>query len=234
MTVAQFRACGTVEGMGRPTSPLATREKIIAEATALIDEGGLPNLTTRRLAARLGIKGPSIYNHFPTMDAVADAVIDSILEEVDNSSFDKYDWRTAIPIWARDYWSVLQKHRGIVPLMAQGPGTRTVQLQMADRLYGALTDGGWPPRQATEVAIAIRNYIAGSALGSYSGGFPTDEGVYGADLPHLGDAHRLPEYQASLDAAAFERGLNGLMDGLVLSYASEVAGLARRAAGPEG
>ena len=203
-----------------------TREKIVVEATALIDEGGLANLSTRRLAARLGIKGPSIYNHFSTMEAVADAVIDSILAKVDTSSFEEHGWRTAIPIWARSYWAVLQNHPGIVPLMAQGPGTREVQLHLADLLYGSLTKGGWPPRQATEVAIAIRNYISGSALGSYSGGFPVDERVYGEALPHLGDAHRLREYQSSLDEAAFERGLSSLMDGLILGYASEVVGLA--------
>lgn len=219
--------------MGRPSNPLVTRERIVAEATALIDEGGLSNLSTRRLAARLGIKGPSIYNHFATMEAVADAVIDSILAEVDNSSFEKHGWRTAIPAWARAYWAVLQKHPGIVPLMAQGPGTRPVQLRLADLLYGALTGGGWPPRQATEVAIAIRNYISGSALGSYSGGFPEEEGAYGDDLPHLGDAHRLRRHQDSLDTAAFERGLACLMDGLVLSYADEVVGLSSRTR-PEG
>ena len=71
--------------MGRPTTPALSPQRIVAEATALIDEEGLAALTTRRLAARLGIKGPSIYNHFATMDAVADAVINSLLDTVDTN-----------------------------------------------------------------------------------------------------------------------------------------------------
>jgi AcrR family transcriptional regulator len=214
--------------MGRPTTPATTRQRIIVEATALIDEDGLAALTTRRLAARLGIKGPSIYNHFPTMDAVADAVINSLLDTVDTSMFESAGWRTALPVWARSYWSVLQKHPGIVPLLARGPGTRSAQLRLANASYGALVDGGWPPRQATEVAIAVRNYISGSALGSYSSGFAEGAGFYAEEFPHLTDAYRLPERQGALDLAAFERGLACLIDGLVLHYAIEVAGLPDR------
>ncbi|MDQ1060727.1 AcrR family transcriptional regulator [Arthrobacter globiformis] len=216
--------------MGRPTTPALSPQRIVAEATSLIDEEGLASLTTRRLAARLGIKGPSIYNHFATMDAVADAVINSLLDTVDTAIFESAGWRVALPVWARSYWTVLQKHPGIVPLLARGPGTRSAQLRLADAFYGSLVDGGWPPRQATEVAIAVRNYIAGSALGSYSAGFSEGPDFYTADFPHLSDAYRLPERQAVLDQAAFERGLTCLIDGLVLHYATDIAGLANREA----
>ena len=113
--------------------------------------------------------------------------------------------------------------------MARGPGTRSAQLRLADAFYGSLVDGGWPPRQATEIAIAVRNFIAGSALGSYSAGFAEQPGFYAEDFPHLSDAYRLPERQAVLDKAAFERGLTCLIDGLVLHYATDIAGLS----GPE-
>ncbi|WGM22924.1 TetR/AcrR family transcriptional regulator (plasmid) [Paenarthrobacter sp. OM7] len=219
--------------MGRPRTPALSPQRIVAEATALIDEEGLAALTTRRLAARLGIKGPSIYNHFATMDAVADAVINSLLETVDTTIFESVGWRAALPVWAKSYWGVLQRHPGIVPLMARGPGTRSAQLRLADAFYGSLVDGGWPPRQATEVAIAVRNFIAGSALGSYSAGFAEGRDFYAEEFPHLQDAYRLPERQALLDLAAFERGLTCMIDGLVLHYATDIASVSKRGTAPQ-
>lgn len=210
--------------MGRPRVPLLSRERIVAEATALIDEAGLTALTTRNLAARLGVQGPSLYNHFRTMDEVTEAVVDAILDTVDITIFDSTGWRSALPIWARNYWEVLQRHPNIVPLLARGPAARPAQLRLADAFYGSLVKGGWPRRQATEVAIAVRNYVAGSALGSYLAGFTEDPAFYEHDYPHLQQAHRLPARQAELDTAAFERGLACLLDGLTLQY-SELVGL---------
>lgn len=199
----------------------------------MIDEGGLGHLTTRRLAERLGVKGPSIYNHFPTMDAVTDAVVDSLLEKVDTSILHRVGWREALPLWARDYWNVLHEHPAIVPLLARGPSTRRAQLRLADAFFGSLIRGGWPAKVATEVAIAVRDFISGSALGSYSGGFSQPADFYTDDYPNLTEAHRLPERQAKLDVASFERGLSCIMDGLMLQYASEALGMVDRTSAAE-
>src|ERR1700760_3630975 len=40
-----------------------TRERIVAVALELLDEGGLDGLTLRRLADRLGIRAPTLYWH---------------------------------------------------------------------------------------------------------------------------------------------------------------------------
>lgn len=205
--------------MARPSTPLLTRDRIITEAMALIDELGLAGLTTRKLATRLGVSGPSLYNHFANMDELADAAVDVMLQKVDVSIFRSTNWRTALPIWARNYWQVLHHHPNLVPLMARGPANRPAQLRLADAFYGSLIDGGWPKRQATEVAIAVRNYISGSALGLYSAGFEAEPGHYGDAYPHLAQAHRLPEHQSELQAAAFDRGLSCMLDGLVEQFA---------------
>jgi AcrR family transcriptional regulator len=69
--------------MARPRTPLLSREKIVAEALALIDAEGLAALSTRRLAGRLGVSGPSLYNHFATMDELVEAVADTVIAKVD-------------------------------------------------------------------------------------------------------------------------------------------------------
>ncbi|CAM4022461.1 TetR/AcrR family transcriptional regulator [Kibdelosporangium persicum] len=50
-------------------------DQIVAEARALIEEGGPEALTMRALAARLDIRAPSLYKHFPDKLAVEAQVI---------------------------------------------------------------------------------------------------------------------------------------------------------------
>ena len=69
--------------MARPSAPLLSREKIVTEALSLIDAEGLAALSTRRLAGRLGVSGPSLYNHFATMDDLVEAVADAVIGTVE-------------------------------------------------------------------------------------------------------------------------------------------------------
>ena len=73
--------------MARPRTPLLSRDGIVAAALALVDAEGLEALSTRRLAAELGVSGPSLYNHVATKDELIDAVVDSVLAGVDVSAF---------------------------------------------------------------------------------------------------------------------------------------------------
>ncbi|MEY9909913.1 AcrR family transcriptional regulator [Catenulispora sp. MAP12-49] len=73
--------------MARPRTPLLSRDGIVAAALALVDAEGLEALSTRRLAAELGVSGPSLYNHVATKDELIDAVVDSVVAGVDVSAF---------------------------------------------------------------------------------------------------------------------------------------------------
>ena len=64
--------------MPRPRQPVLSRERIVTAALALIDADGLGAFSTRRLAAALGVQGPSLYHHFANRDAILDAVADSV------------------------------------------------------------------------------------------------------------------------------------------------------------
>ncbi|MEU9107068.1 TetR/AcrR family transcriptional regulator [Streptomyces xanthophaeus] len=74
--------------MARPRKPLLSRALIVEAARALVDAEGLEAVSTRRLAAALGVSGPSLYNHFRTKDEILDAVADSVSERVDLSMFE--------------------------------------------------------------------------------------------------------------------------------------------------
>jgi AcrR family transcriptional regulator len=199
--------------MARPRQSLLTRQRIVEVASALVDAEGLDAVSVRRLAAELGVQGPSLYHHFATKADILDAVADTMVAQVDMSAFGTEDWADALRNWARSYHAVLTAHPNIVPVLAQGPGRRPAGLAMADTVYGALIDAGWSPARATHIGALMRYLITGSALGSFALGFPGDPGLY-QEYPHLHDAHLLAEHQRSVDEGAFTLGLETLIRGL--------------------
>ncbi|MEU2622389.1 TetR/AcrR family transcriptional regulator [Streptomyces sp. NPDC007157] len=210
--------------MARPRKPLLSTDRIVRVARELVDAEGLAAVSTRRLAAELGVSGPSLYNHFRTKDEILEAVADSVSAQVDLSMFeggDGRDWRTALHDWALSYRTALRDHPNIVPVLARGPGRRPAGLRLADAVYGAMVDAGWPPAQATSIGALMRYFVMGSALGSFAGGFVDDASAYDpADYPHLGQAHLLADQQEKIDERAFETGLRALLDGLAQQFAA--------------
>lgn len=226
--------------MARPRTPLLSREGIVAAALALVDAEGLDGLSTRRLAAELGVSGPSLYNHVATKDELIDAVVDCVVADVDVSAFAGLDsasasasaaaaavaagqvpaWRAALAMWARSYRAALAAHPNVVPALAQGTGRRPAQLRIADAVFGGLVDAGWPRREATSIGALMRSLVIGSALGSFAGSFPADASVYAGVYPHLDQAHLLAEHQREIDERAFEVGLTAVLDGLELRLAT--------------
>ncbi|MFC9328243.1 TetR/AcrR family transcriptional regulator [Kitasatospora sp. NPDC057015] len=228
--------------MARPRTPLLSRDRIVAAALALADAEGLDALSTRRLATELSVSGPSLYNHFATKDELLDAVVDTVMGEVDLSMFaaagepggrrsgaggpggpEHRDWRVPLRDWARSYRAALAAHPNIVPVLAQGPGRRPNALRLADAVFGCLVDAGWPRGQATRIGALMRYFVTGSALASFAAGFPEDADLYAAEYPHLGEAHLLAEHRRSIDEGAFETGLEALLDGLELRYRRTVS-----------
>jgi AcrR family transcriptional regulator len=208
--------------MVRPRTPLLSRERIVEVAVAVIDAEGLDALSTRRLARELGVQAPSLYNHFATKEEILDAVGDAIVAGVDLSMLGRDDWPEALKAWARAYRAAFRAHPNVVPFLARGPARRPAALRLADAVYGALVDAGWPPSHATRIGATMRYFVAGSALGSFALGFVDDPALYEADYPHLHDAHRLAGNQSRVDDGAFELGLSALVDGLERLYGDVV------------
>ena len=207
--------------MARPRNPLLSRERIVEAALALVDAEGLAALSTRRLAAGLGVSGPSLYNHFATKDALLDAVVDHVVGEVDLSMWaapGAAGWTGALLDWARSYRAALVAHPNLVPVLAQGPGRRANALRLADAVFGGLVDAGWPKGDATRIGALMRYFVFGSALGSFAAGFVDDRQLYSEGYPHLGEAHLLADHQRRIDEGAFEAGLSALVEGLALQY----------------
>ena len=214
--------------MVRPRQALLTRLRIVEVATTIIDSDGLDALSTRRLAAELEVRAPSLYNHFATKEEILDAVGDAIIAQVDIAMFGRDPWPDALRHWARGYRAALAAHPNVVPFLARGPGRRPAALGLADAVYGGLVDAGWPPSYATRIGALMRYLVTGSTVGSFASGFVDDPEFYSERYPHLGSAHRLREHQRQVDEGAFELGLEILVAGLERQF-KELTKVAGRA-----
>jgi len=59
----------------------ATRQEIVEAAWDVAREQGLATLTLREVAARVGMRAPSLYSHFPAKHAIYDAMFGQAWEE---------------------------------------------------------------------------------------------------------------------------------------------------------
>src|SRR3982751_25304 len=62
--------------------PGLDRQRIVDAAIRYIDEHGLHDLTMRRLGAYLGVEGMALYRHVPGREALLDAVVDAVVDEL--------------------------------------------------------------------------------------------------------------------------------------------------------
>ncbi len=58
------------------------RETVIQAALELLNEVGVDNLTTRKLAERLKVQQPALYWHFRNKRALLDALSEAMLEKI--------------------------------------------------------------------------------------------------------------------------------------------------------
>jgi len=69
---------------GAPDLLSPRAREIVAAARELLEDGGVEALSMRLLAARLGIRAPSLYKHFPGKQALENALVsDGFVEMAD-------------------------------------------------------------------------------------------------------------------------------------------------------
>ena len=54
-----------------------SRDRVLAAAVTMADRDGLPAVTMRALAAKLGVEAMSLYHHLPGKDGLLDGLVDS-------------------------------------------------------------------------------------------------------------------------------------------------------------
>jgi len=145
----------------RRAAPL-TRERIVATAAALLDEGGIEGLTMRRLAQRLAVTSTALYWHVATKDDVLDLALDHIFGDVELPAGGG-DWRDDVRALTLSWRAVMLTHPWAPSLIGRpmlGPNV----LARTEFLQAALVRGGLSGFRLAVVTRLLANYVIGAAL----------------------------------------------------------------------
>lgn len=148
------------------------RATIIAKALELLDEVGIEGLSNRRLAAELGVKGPSLYWHFKSMadlhSQMAEAMMAQVMPSPDPDTFPG-DWREWLSVGAWGLRGVALSRRDGVLILAAARPTSTNPLLSFPAMVARLETAGFSPEAARGAIVTIGRYVMGSARSENAG-----------------------------------------------------------------
>lgn len=143
-----------------------TRQRVVAEALALIARDGVHALTMRAVAARLEVVPGALYRHVPNKERLHDLVLDSVLAEVDREVDPALPWTEQVTVLAHRLRAVLAGHPGIAGLLATrdplGPGS----LALAEAFLRVLRAAGFPDDKAGHAYFLVVGYVLGFETGN--------------------------------------------------------------------
>jgi AcrR family transcriptional regulator len=135
----------------------------------MIDKQGLETFSSRKLGARLGVEGMALYKHYPSMDALLDAVAELLILEVQVPAPQPGGWQARVRQFARDYRQLAYRHPRSYSLLATRRFTRPRSLKVLDAILGALLEEGFEPSLAVELFRALNHYCNGACLDELAG-----------------------------------------------------------------
>ena len=205
-------------GAGRPRTAVLSRERIIEAALGLIDEVGTEAFSVNLLAARLGVRPSSLYNHISGKDDLLAGMQEVITDAIDSTMFETQPWADAVGAWAHSYRQAFIRHPHAISLFATSPVAGAIRtMEMYERVVRGFAAAGWPPPQIIPAIVALECFILGSAM----------DAVAPPGLFHPGDAaEHVPTLAAAFAAQdrgpdapdesdiAFQTGLTAMIAGL--------------------
>jgi TetR/AcrR family tetracycline transcriptional repressor len=141
-----------------------TRDRVVAEALAVISTNGAQALSMRAIAARLGVVPGALYRHVRSKEQLYDLVLDAVLAEVDCHADPALPWTAQVATLARRLRATLENHPGIAALLKARDPVSPASLTLAEAFMAALRAGGLPGYQAALAFRLIYDYTAGFAL----------------------------------------------------------------------
>jgi TetR/AcrR family tetracycline transcriptional repressor len=213
-----------------------TRASIVDAALALLAEGGLEAVSFRRIAKALGVSGPTVYWHVENKRQLMDLMAEELIRRTGR---DHTGPGPGQPWWewlrddARRMFAALIATRDAPRVVA---GNRPSPESFADieRVLAALVDAGLTPGEAQQTLFAVGAYVIGSATEWQA----EAERESTQPLPHPADEQlnalraqalagqpvllaAIGELLEQPHAAAFEFGLDLLVDGLRARFARD-------------
>jgi AcrR family transcriptional regulator len=138
-----------------------SREEIINEALALLDEHGPGALSMRRLADRLGVAPNALYYRVRGKADLIDGLIDQVYAGLDLDPDPTGDWTQQLTTLSQAIRAHLLAHPAVVPYALQQPGIGPHSLRLGEAIYRVLRPAGFPDQAVVGTVYALVTYILG-------------------------------------------------------------------------
>ncbi|GGV00904.1 GntR family transcriptional regulator [Streptomyces litmocidini] len=233
---------GTVlaaQARGRPSSaPDSERElsldRIVRAAIEIADAEGLPALSMRGVAARLGVAAMSTYRYVASKEDLVLHMADAAFGEGSYPPDAPEDWRGRIELGARTLWDLYRKHPWLAHLDTLTRPLLVPNLMVhGEWVLDALDGHGLDPTTLFDIHVLLYSHVQGLAVhlekeahAEATTGQSEEEWMKsrGPALRELVESGRFPTFGKVLGAfeagydlrldALFAFGLKALLDGL--------------------
>jgi TetR/AcrR family transcriptional regulator, tetracycline repressor protein len=138
-----------------------SRELIIKEALALLDEHGPGALSMRRLADRLGVAPTALYTHVRGKADLIEGLIDQVYAGLDLEPDPAGDWTQQLTTLSQQIRDHLLAHPAVVPYALQQPGLGPHSLRLGEAIYRVLRPAGFSDQAVVGTVYALLTYILG-------------------------------------------------------------------------
>jgi AcrR family transcriptional regulator len=146
--------------------PQLTRQRVVAEALAVIAHDGAQALTMRSLAARLGVVPGALYHHVGNKQQLHDLLLDSVLAEVDFHTDPSLAWTDQLKVLAHRLREVLEDHPGVAGILKTRDPLGPHSLALAEAFLAPLQTAGFGDREAGLAFFLLVDYTIGFAVSS--------------------------------------------------------------------
>ena len=136
----------------RPRGSLS--RDVILDAAEAAARDGFDALTIRAVAARLGAAPMALYNHFPTKDALVDALLDRVLSRFEAPP-DTGEWREDLRGFARAHRAMLSAHPWAVAPLFSRPSPGLGAVRIGEIALEILQRGGFTGGRAVAVFSGV-------------------------------------------------------------------------------
>lgn len=184
-------------------------------ALALLDDTGLEGLTMRRLGEALGVRASALYRHFPSKQALLDAMAERILESID-LTLEPGPWDERGLVLAGRLRHALLRHRDGARVVAGAYTAEAHTVLFGNTSAGLLREAGLPPRQAAWAVTAVSQYVIGHTIEEQARTALVDDGSWPQKMDtfaELADGVALSAFDAD-PQERFAYGLRLLLNGI--------------------
>jgi TetR/AcrR family transcriptional regulator, tetracycline repressor protein len=193
-----------------------SRDEILEAALTLAEQDGIDALSMHRVAAAVGVRTMSLYNHVRDKNALLDGMADRILAGIVLPEAPADHWESDLARLAAAFRTAAMAYPHTAPLLLTRRLNTPALLPAVEKALSALRRGGFSPAAAVHALRALIAFLIGTLLReagsapSFSGAIPELVTTRASELQESGfpEVARAADELSLIDhAEEFEYGL---------------------------